>query len=158
MFNPRIPSAIALALSLAGCPTSNTQGDAAIPSDAFDPPLVPGIPAQAQRCELTRSELRRWCDRLVEIAVGPLSCLDGTDQPGFADSEACVSLNWDLCERGGELACSQPANAAIRCRETGVAICLMGTSPEREEMQRVNCSISAPSTCRIDRSLAYREP
>ncbi len=159
MFKTRIPSAVALALSLAGCPTTN--GRDASDHDAFvEPELLPGIPNDAQICELTMRENRRRCAYQLAPAEGvserPLRCVDGSTYPAFADVEQCVATGWAGCEAGP--GCTRPLSASARCGRSTVEICLSGSTPALVEEQRVNCAVETPPGCTIDRSRAYREP
>jgi hypothetical protein len=148
------PSLIALVACLAaGCPITNSTPDASSDTapDAFLPQVVEGIPNDAQRCELTRSELTRVCEAQI-VAEGRLTCVDGTTLP-VGDLEACVRTGWDYCERNPS--CVRPNGPAVLCARAIVHVCLEGTPEQVAERDRW-CSVMPSATCTVDRSRAMR--
>lgn len=158
-----LPLLSLLAVGVVGCPHTNSVSDAPMPPDAFEPELIPGVPDDAQLCELTMEQLRLYFGYTVARAGGTASgpdgfaCLDGAPNLEVWAVERSVAATWAACDMPDLQRCGRPAAANAHCIGSTIQRCLMGESAATIAEGR-SCGVSAPPGCVIDRSRAVREP
>ena len=134
--------------------------DTTVESEVF-----PGIPNDAQICEMTRPELTQLGCYIVARARGAvgadrgeLACRDGGTLRGYYTTPPAADIFWRTCEMPEYQVCGSPVGPLAHCFGARVEICLFGSTPALESERDRYCAVSAPPGCTIDRSLAYREP
>jgi hypothetical protein len=115
--------------------------------------VVPGVPNDAQICELNQSQVRAYCEYWLRRSDGqtgtPLTCTDGEDGPAVVDAETCVGGINAECDILGER-CQRPAGPNAHCFGSVVDRCVHGRS-EASDAEEYWCNVGAPQDCTVTR-------